>query len=250
MGVRLTTFTFMGQMIWPTGDIFANLIVLHNETVQKTCGGETCGGNKPTAGGRPPSQVCNSREASMRLMAVATLVGAVLATMTAPATAVWRGYISHPLGFAFAAPGEIKVEKGIYRGDVAGPHDTLVYRFVDDNIEYKVVVIDMRDKANDAATLLGEAEYMFQDGKKVLMDTFGRVDRQFGRKLTVDLPDNAGRTSAAFYFVDGRIVSLQATVLPANGDYDTPEMGRFVDSITFFTVLAPDDAIELPAPPK
>ena len=50
--------------------------------------------------------------------------------------------------------------------------------------------------------------------------------------------------------MDGRIVSLQATVLPANGDYDTPEMGRFVDSITFFTIRAPEDAIELPAPPK
>jgi hypothetical protein len=186
----------------------------------------------------------------MRLAALATLVGAALATMTAPAMAAWRGYISHPLGFAFAAPGELKVEKGTYRGDVAGPHDTLVYRFVDDNIEYKAVVIDMRDKANDAATLLGEAEYMFGAGKKVLMDTFGRVDRQYGRKLTVDLPNNGGRSSGAFYFVDGRIVSLQATVLPANGDYDTPEMGRFVDSITFFTIRAPDDAIELPAPPK
>ena len=186
----------------------------------------------------------------MRLTAVATLVGAVLAAMTAPAMAAWRGYISHPLGFAFAAPGELKVEKGTYRGDVAGPHDTLVYRFVDDNIEYKAVVIDMGDKANDAATLLGEAEYTFGEGKKVLMDTFGRVDRQYGRKLTVDLPNNGGRSSAAFYFVDGRIVSLQATVLPANGDYNTPEMGRFVDSITFFTIRAPDDAIELPAPPK
>jgi hypothetical protein len=186
----------------------------------------------------------------MRLTALATLVGVALATTTAPAMAAWRGYISHPLGFAFAAPGEIKVERGTYRGDVAGAHDTIVYRFVDDNIEYKAVVIDMRDKANDAATLLGEAEFMFRDGKKVLMDTFGRVDRQYGRKLTVDLPNNGGRSSAAFYFVDGRIVSLQATVLPANGDYDTPEMGRFVDSITFFTIRAPDDAIELPAPPK
>jgi len=27
-------------------------------------------------------------------------------------------------------------------------------------------------------------------------------------------------------------------------------MARFVDSITFFTVRAPDDAIELPVPPK
>lgn len=184
----------------------------------------------------------------MRLTALATLVGA-LAAMTAPAAA-WRGYISHPLGFAFAAPGELKIEKGTYRGAVAGLRDTVVYRFLDDDIEYRAEVIDMTDKANDAATLLGEAEYNFQDGKKVLMDTFGRLDQQYGRKLTIDLPNNAGRASAAFYFINGRIVSLQATVLPANGDYETPEMARFVDSITFFTVRAPDDAIELPAPPK
>ena len=88
------------------------------------------------------------------------------------------------------------------------------------------------------------------EDKKVLMDTFGRVDRQYGRKLTIDLRGNAGRTTAAFYFINGHIISLQATVLPASGDYDTPEMGRFVDSITFFTVRAEDDAIELPVPPK
>jgi hypothetical protein len=187
----------------------------------------------------------------MRLTALVTLAGVALAAMTAPAAAAWRGYISHPLGFAFAAPGEMKVTKGTYRGTVAGgPRDSVTYQFVDDNIEYKVVVIDMRDKANDAATLLGEAEYTFQENKKVLMDTFGRVDRQFGRKLTIDLPNNSGRSTAAFYFVNGRILELQATVLPANGDYDTPEMGRFIDSVTFYTVRAADDAIELPAPPK
>ena len=185
----------------------------------------------------------------MRLPVLVALVGVALAAMTAPAMAQWRGYISHPLGFAFAAPGEMKVEKGTYNSAIAGPHDTLVYAFAEDNIEYKVVVVDMRDKANDAAALHGEAQYVFQNGKKVLMDTFGRVDRQYGRKLTIDLPNNGGRSTAAFYFINGRIVSLQATVLPANGDYETPEMGRFIDSVTFSTVRAADDAIELPAPP-
>jgi|SoimicmetaTmtLPB_FD_contig_31_12616977_length_742_multi_2_in_0_out_0_1 hypothetical protein len=192
----------------------------------------------------------NLREVSMRLVALATLAVAALAAITAPTMAAWRAYISHPLGFAFAAPGELKVEKGTYRGIVGGSRDTIVYRFVDDDIEYKAVVIDMRDKSNDAATLLGEAEFAFQEGRKVLMDTFGRVDRQYGRKLTIDLPNNGGRATAAFYFINGRIISLQATVLPANGDYETPETARFVDSISFFTVRAPDDAIELPAPPK
>ena len=186
----------------------------------------------------------------MRFTGFVCLAGAALATMTAPAQAAWHGYISHPLGFNFAAPGELKVEKGTYQGPVAGQRETTVYRFLDDDIEYKVVVIDMTDKANDAANLLGEAEYLYQDNKKVLMDTFGRVDRQYGRKLTIDLPNNGGRSTAAFYFINGRIISLQATVLPANGDYDTPDKGRFVDSITFFTVRAPDEAIELPMPTK
>ena len=182
--------------------------------------------------------------------AVALAAALMSSAIAMPATAAWHGYISHPLGFAFAAPGELKIEKGTYRGAVAGERATLVYRFFDDNIEYKAVVIDMTDKANDSASLLGEAQYLFQENKKVLMDSFGRVDRQYGRKITIDLPGNGGRSTAAFYFINGRIISLQATVLPANGDFDTPEMARFVDSITFFTIRAPEDAIELPAPPK
>jgi hypothetical protein len=185
----------------------------------------------------------------MRSLTLAALAGMALVVLAAPASAAaWKGYISHPLGFAFAAPGELKAEKRTYQGAVAGKHDAMFFRSVDDNIEYKVFVIDMTEQANQAATLLGEAEYIFQDGKKLLMDTFGRVDGKYGRKLTVDLPNKAGRTTAAFYFVNGRIVSLQATVLPANGDYDTPEMARFVDSITFYPVRAADDAIELTLP--
>jgi hypothetical protein len=187
----------------------------------------------------------------MRFMGLALVAGAALGLMTPAANAAtWKGYISHTLGFAFAAPGDMKIDKGSYQGAVAGRHDSVVYRFLDDNIEYKVTVIDTTAQANQAATLLGEAEYLYQDQKKLLMDTFGRVDRQFGRKLTIDLPNNGGRSTAAFYFVNGRIVSLQATVLPANGDYGSPEMGRFVDSVTFFTERAPENAIELPLGPK
>jgi hypothetical protein len=144
----------------------------------------------------------------------------------------------------------MKVDRGTYESPLAGTRQSISYAFADDNIEYKAIVIDMRDRANDAANLLGEAQFQFQNGKRLMMDAFGRVDRQYGRKLTIDLPNNAGRSMAAFYFIDGRIVSLQATVLPANGDYDTPETGRFIDSITFAAVRAADEAIEVPAPPE
>jgi len=153
-----------------------------------------------------------------------------------------------PAGLCLCGARDLKVEKGTWRGAVAGTRETIVYRFVDDDIEYKVEVVDMRDIANDSANLLGEVAYTFQENRKLLMDAFGRVDRQFGRKLTVDLPNNGGRSTAAFYFINGRVVSLLATVLPANGDYDTPEPARFIDSISFYTVRAPDNAIELPPP--
>jgi hypothetical protein len=95
---------------------------------------------------------------------------------------------------------------------------------------------------------------MFQADKKVLMDTFARVepgkDSIYGRKMTVDLPKNGGRTTAAFYFTDGKLISLEATVLPANGDYTSPDPGRFIDSIAFVLSRTQPGATELPLPPE
>ena len=184
----------------------------------------------------------------MRASILAATAATVLLAMGAPASAAWQGYISHPLGFAFAIPGDnLKVEKTTYRGAVAGMRDAMVWSSTDDGIQYKATVIDTTPIANQSATLLGEAEYIFQDGKKLLMDSFGRVDRHFGRKLSIDLPNNGGRKIACFYFINGRIVSLEATV-PTGGDYDSPELARFVDSITFYPERAADDDKELPIP--
>jgi hypothetical protein len=184
----------------------------------------------------------------MRALTLAGLAGAALLAAVAPASAAWHGYISHPLGFAFAAPGEMKVEKGTYQAAVGGKHDQIIYKFVDDNIEYKAIVTDVTPIANQSATLLGEGRVHLPGPQEASDGRVRSSRRPLRRKLTIDLPNNGGRTTAAFYFVNGRIVSLQATVLPANGDFGSPEMGRFVDSISFYTVRAANDAIELPMP--
>ncbi|HXJ02413.1 MAG TPA: hypothetical protein VNH44_14415 [Micropepsaceae bacterium] len=184
----------------------------------------------------------------MRVTILAGLVGAGLAFVSLPAEAAWKSYISKPLGFSFEAPGEMKTEKGTYEGALAGKKEAIVYRAVDDNIEYKAMVVDFSQRAAEGAVLLGEATFLFQDKKKLMMDTFGRVDGLYGRKLSVDQPNNGGRTLAAFYFINGRLISLQVTVLPANGDYGTPDMGRFVDSIAFRPDRAEKGSTELALP--
>jgi hypothetical protein len=188
----------------------------------------------------------------MRSWTFAILSSAALALSAAPAEAAWKTYISKEFGFSFIAPGEIKGEFGTSRGAIAGPRQTFVFKSVEDNIEYKVTVLNFPQAQMDGADILGERAYMFQDGKNVLMDTFGRVepgkDSVYGRKLVVDLPDKKGRSTGAFYFYKGRLISLEATVLPANGDYESPDPGRFIDSIVFVLSRTEQGAVELQIP--
>src|SRR5215831_17574585 len=181
------------------------------------------------------------------LAALAAVVAA-----SAPSQAAWKSYINRELGFSFMAPGEIKTDMGTFRGAIAGPRQTIVYRSVEDNIEYKVTVMSFIQAQAEGATILGEREYMFQDGKKVLMDAFARVgsgkDTVYGRKIVVELPDNKGRATGAFYFTKGRLISLEATVLPARGDFASPDPGRFVDSIAFVLSHNEPGAVELETP--
>jgi hypothetical protein len=188
----------------------------------------------------------------MRRWMLAALAGLALVVAAMPAQAEWKSYINRELGFSFMAPGEIKSDMGTFRGAIAGPRQTIVYRSLEDNIEYRVTVMSFIQAQAEGATILGEREYMFQDGKKVLTDTFGRVgsgkDAVYGRKIVIDLPNDKGRATGAFYFTKGRLISLEATVLPAHGNFASPDPGRFVDSVAFVLSGTEPGAVELETP--
>jgi hypothetical protein len=188
----------------------------------------------------------------MRTWTATALTGALLTIAAMPAQAAWKSYVNRQLGFSFMAPGEINVALGTFRGAVAGPRQTIIYRSVDDNIEYRVTVMSFHHAQAEGATLLGERQYMFQDGKKLLADTFARVgsgqDAVYGRKLVVDLPDNKGRATGAFYFTRGKLIALEATVQPAHGNTASRDADRFVDSVIFALLRADPAATELKTP--
>ena len=168
--------------------------------------------------------------------------------MASPASAQWHDYVSHEFGFAFHVPGELTVESGIYEADTTGEHPTVVYRSMADNIEYKVIVTDFRHRSEEGASLLEEAVFVFQNGKSVLTDTYSRVDDVYGRKVTVDLPNDGGRSMASFYFDRGYLFQLIATVLPENGDFGSPNLSRFLVSLTFADNRVERDATVLGLP--
>ncbi len=171
----------------------------------------------------------------MRRWMVAALSGAALTMAALPAYAqgAWKSYTVKELGFSFMAPGEVKAEVGTFRGAIAGPRQTMVFRSLANNIEYKVTVMTFLQAQAEGATILGERTYMFQENRNTLVDTFARVepgkDSVYGRKMVVELPDNKGRSTGAFFFTKGKLVAMEATVLPANGDYQSPDPARFVE---------------------
>jgi hypothetical protein len=185
----------------------------------------------------------------MRMLTLAALAGVAMASSTAPASAEWKTYFNKDLGISFMAPDGVKADIGTYRGEVAGPRQTITFRSKEDNIDYKVTVLSFAQAQSDGATLLGEREFMFRRGNTVLTDAFTQAgtgkDTIYGHKITIALPMNKGRTMGAFYFANGKLYALEAA-MPAGSNYASPDPARFVDSIKF--TPAEPGAVELRTP--
>jgi hypothetical protein len=183
----------------------------------------------------------------MRLMSWVIVASLAWAGILNPAHAAWEYYISHPLGFSVAMPGEISASRGTYEAPVAGRHNTIVFSSSENGIDYRITVVDMREVQNKASSLLGEAVYNFQDGRNIVMDIDARADRHFGRKLTVSPPDDRGRETAEYYFINGQLLELRVTI-PEGGDYGSPNVARFIDSVAFFPDMADQNSVQLTLP--
>ena len=180
----------------------------------------------------------------MRFAIQAGLVGAVLAVTMLPAEAAWNSYLNREVGFSFLAPGNMKTEKGTYSSAMAGQRDAVVFRTVEDEVEFKVTVVEFAARTSDEAALIKEATATLLTNNKVLSDEDARIESDYGRKITIDFPNNGGRSMAAVYFKQGHLIQLQVTV-PPNGDVLTPDLGRFVDSLAFGAGYEESRATEL-----
>lgn len=171
-----------------------------------------------------------------------------LALAITPAEAAWHGYYNKQgVAFSFAAPGEVKGEKSTYHSAIAGERASVLFTSVEDNIEFKVTVVDFMGHAGDQDALIKEASAAYQNRTNILLDTEARVESSYGRKLAVDLPGNGGRSMTAIFFKDNHLIQLQATVLQG-GDEQSAAMGRFVDSLAFYESYTAEGATELKSP--
>jgi len=184
------------------------------------------------------------RGLALTIAAIAGL-GAVLGS-GAPAQAAW-GYFACPSdNFASQFPAAPKMETTRFSMPRHGlALSARSYSVTVENIVYKMLVADYSDLVADGASILLEAifqhteadDHGLQNGK-VLGNTTSRIEpvgrgATYGRSITMDYPNGGGRNQTNFYFRDGKLYEQSATILPANGDYSSPNSSRFVESLLF-----------------
>ena len=197
----------------------------------------------------------------MRRIAFA-LVAALIVSGTA--AAAWKGYPLPQLGLALEFPGEPSIAMANYKTPLVPSAPVYSYSFKQDNALFIATIVDLMEKKDNGANILGEAQFNYETMGDVPNSSAIRVENPnvavWGRFLTVDcrsskIPDQPGlantarawfknntgyecpdgaRLTVSMFFNKGRLYLIQGMNLP-NPDDSTigPEALRFANSVSF-----------------
>jgi len=154
---------------------------------------------------------------------------------TAPAWA-WTESIYLDQGVAIQFPAKPQAMKSAYNSIFAKGLPAMVYSAEDDNVVYKLTVVDLTNRPDVGANFLNEAANGLMREGEVLFTDFPRVyqgERSiFGVTLVVDRQDGS-RVRTSLYYNKGRLYIADAVVLPARGDKDMTTPSRYDQTIRF-----------------
>ncbi|SRR6266566_4802067 len=182
--------------------------------------------------------------------AVAAVLGSAL-----PAQAAWHYFGCPADNFASQFPDVPKMESILFSMERHGKAlSARTYTTNVDNIVYRMLVADYSDRVPDGASILGEAMFQYVGDErrgirngKIITNDVARIEgvdkgATYGRRITMDMSNGAGRNLTTFYFRDGKLYEQSVTVLSANGDYSSPNGSRFVESLRFNLSLLDGEA--------
>ena len=164
---------------------------------------------------------------------VLVLMSAVLAAKMAAATQSkgWRDYTYPVYAFAISFPAEPKVETTPYKTAEGGEVEAHVYSLEEENTVYTVVVADFSHVRTEEKNVIGHAiETLAQDGE-IKLDIPHRVNRVYGRQLSIAGKDGSHSSIALFYY-QRRLYQIVGEALPAVVDTSSDAI-RFQQSIRF-----------------
>jgi len=164
----------------------------------------------------------------MRLIVfiVAILVG------SGPAVAQsWREYSYPDQLFTVAFPADPQMETTTFQVTDNRSVEAHVYSVRQDNAVFKVTVAEIADTGLEESAVIDHAIKTMSEGGEVKVNIPHRINRVYGRQLSVVGRDGI-RSMVALFDYNGRLYQIEGQALPAGNDA-TADAIRFVQSLIF-----------------
>ena len=156
----------------------------------------------------------------------------VIFAVTGPAAAQnWQEYSYPDYSFRVSFPANPQIETITYQITDDRGVEARVYAVHREDAEFKVTVVELADPAPEETALIDRAIRMLSAGGEVKVNIPHRINRVFGRQLSI-LHGDGSRAAVAVFDYNGRLYQIEGKSLPNGGDA-TADAIRFVQSLIF-----------------
>ena len=150
----------------------------------------------------------------------------------AAATEEWKSYPYPDAGFAIQLPAAPTVEKSTFKTPAGVSLPMTRYIVRQDHSVYTLNIVDYSTTNADAMTTIAETEKSFGASGKVTVAIDARVNRSYGRELSV-IGSDGSRSAVAIFFVNKHLFELIGESLPPNAIEKSGDAIRFQESLQF-----------------
>jgi hypothetical protein len=155
---------------------------------------------------------------------------AVMFAATGPAIAQnWQNYNYPDYSFGVSFPADPQIEITTYQITEYRAVEARVYVVRRTNAELKVTVAELADPSPEETAVIDHAIKMLSAGGEVKVNIPHRVNRVFGRQLSI-LQGDGSRTAVALFDYNGRFYQIEGK---STGNDAGADAIRFVQSLTF-----------------
>lgn len=162
---------------------------------------------------------------------VAIFVAAWLIPVAAVAQE-WKAYPYPDAGFAVQFPAAPVVEKSTFKTSTGMSLPMTRYAARQDRTIYKIDVVDFSSVNADKTSTIAAAEKSFGASGKVTVAIDARINREYGRELSLSGTDGS-RSAIALFFVNKHLFILDGEALPPNAIAKSGDTIRFQESLQF-----------------
>jgi hypothetical protein len=159
--------------------------------------------------------------------------GFLAATLAAPASAQsWQEYTYPDAGFAASFPAQPVIETAPYIAADGKKLTAQIYTVKQEFRIYRVTVADYLATSTDQDTAINHAVSLLHSEGEVGVDIPARVNREYGRQLSLTGKDGS-RSVVAIFFANQKLYQIQGTVLANSADPQSGDAARFQQSLRF-----------------